>query len=387
MKIVCASDSFKGSLSSTEICQIIKQASCDIFGDIDFTGIAMADGGEGTLDAIGKGYADSSFDIVSTTVLDPLGRSITAEYIVLSLENKKTAVIELSKASGLTLLSTEERNPLITSTYGTGQLILHALEQGCEHILIGIGGSATNDGGTGALEALGVRFYDKNRNILHGNGKNLGVVDIISIDELSPLLQNASFTVMCDVKNPLTGKNGATYIYGPQKGASGEMLVTLEENMMHYESLLNKLFSCDTSTIIGGGAAGGIGAALSLFLHAEMIPGAEAILSLHNFSSLIADADLVITGEGSIDSQTSNGKVAAIVGQFCKNAYVPCCAIVGSCAEDVFPNTIPGITEILAIKPADMSVADSIKNAHTLYDQAVRKLFSDMKSIHDFLKL
>lgn len=386
MKIVCASDSFKGSLSSEKIGEIVGRAAQEAFSACDYHQIIMADGGEGTLHAVAA--ASENVKILSYLVNDPLGRKTPASLAIFPDQNR--ALIELAEASGLTKLTDAERNPLYTSTFGTGQLILQALTLGMENITIAIGGSATNDGGTGAMEALGVQFLGKSGQVLSGNGINLAKIESISLEKMDERVKNASFTVMCDVKNPLTGTNGATYVFSPQKGATKEDVMLLEEGMLHYERILEKTFPVQSgypqpSKIIGGGAAGGIGAAFALFLHATMQSGAETILELCHFKELIKDADLVITGEGCLDSQTASGKVISAVASYCKDLQIPCCAIVGTCKEQTTAIRDTGITEILEIKPANCSIEESIKNGEQFYDTTVRKLFADLNVLLSFI--
>ncbi len=392
MKIVCASDSFKGSLTSEEICKIITKTANTIFASANVIGIPMADGGEGTLDALLNGYSiyaenhglSSPIERIPIAVRDPLGRSIMSEYGRITSSDSMTAVIELAKASGLTLLESSERCPLLTSTYGTGQMIRDAVTHGARKLIIGIGGSATNDGGTGAMEALGAKFYDADGKLLSGNGENLIKIARMEWDR-SPWM-SIDVNVMCDVKNPLTGSNGATRVYGSQKGATPEMLDRLEQGMMNYASVLSDFFGTNVSDIVGGGAAGGIGAALSLFLGAKLKSGAETILHLYHFPTLIKDADLVITGEGSLDSQTANGKVVSIVADYCAEEKIPCCAVVGRAEDSLTPDKIPGITEILSVSPDDIPLEESMLRAAEFYETAIEKLFSDMKAIYCFIE-
>lgn len=325
MKIVAASDSFKGSLTSAEVADSIEKGVYDADPFAEVVKVAVGDGGEGTMDALLETMGGRKIRLY---VQDPLGRSHEAEYAVLN--DGLTAVIEMSSASGLTLLSLKERNPLQTSTYGTGQMIADALDRGCRRFLIGIGGSATNDGGMGMLRALGYRFLDAEDNELPGTGASLA--DVCSIDDSGVLhgVHDSEFIVACDVDSPLYGPKGAAYVFAPQKGADPEMVRSLDEGLRHYAEVV----SSSAATVPGAGAAGGLGYAFVTFLGARLRRGADMVLDALCFDKIIEGADLVITGEGRLDSQTLAGKTPyAVLQRACKQG-IPVIAVAGSVASD-----------------------------------------------------
>lgn len=325
MKIVAASDSFKGSLTSAEVADSIERGVYDADPFAEVVKVAVGDGGEGTMDALLETMGGRR---VSVEVSDPLRRPCKAEYAV--LDDGLTAVVEMSSASGLTLLSPEERNPMRTSTYGTGQMIADALDRGCRRFLIGIGGSATNDGGMGMLCALGYRFLDAEDNELPGTGASLA--DVFSIDDSGVLhgVHDSEFIVACDVDSPLYGPKGAAYVFAPQKGADPEMVRSLDEGLRHYAEVV----SSSVATVPGAGAAGGLGYAFVTFLGARLRRGADMVLDALCFDKIIEGADLVITGEGRLDSQTLAGKTPyAVLQRACKQG-IPVIAVAGSVASD-----------------------------------------------------
>ena len=374
MKFVFASDSFKGSLSSEKINDILATVAHRHFPDCKTAAILTADGGEGTVDAV---LAGTGGERVSVSVHNPLGRPISASY---GRIDSNRAIIEMAAASGLPLLTESERNPLLTSTYGTGELIAHALENGATDLTIAIGGSATNDGGMGALCALGVRFLDAEGNSLSGIGADLEKVADIDLSGLHPLAKTASFTVMCDVNNPLVGERGATYVFGPQKGATPDVAKRLEAGMQNYAAVIERVLGVSVSSIAGGGAAGGLGAALLVFLGAKMNSGIDTLLNLVKFDSLLSDADFVITGEGRMDSQSADGKVACGVGLRCKEAGVPAFAIVGGMGAGADAIYDCGICSILPTVNAPMPLSEAIERAEELYENAAERLFRLIKA-------
>lgn len=325
MKIVAASDSFKGSLTSAEVADSIEKGVYDADPFAEVVKVAVGDGGEGTMDALLETMGGRR---VSVEVSDPLRRPCKAEYGILN--DGLTAVVEMSSASGLTLLSPEERNPMRTSTYGTGQMIADALDRGCRRFLIGIGGSATNDGGMGMLTALGYRFLDANGKALKGNGASL--IEVSSIDDIGvqQAVHDSEFIVACDVDSPLYGPKGAAYVFAPQKGADPEMVRSLDEGLRHYAEVV----SSSAATVPGAGAAGGLGYAFVTFLGARLRRGADMVLDALCFDKIIEGADLVITGEGRLDSQTLAGKTPyAVLQRACKQG-IPVIAVAGSVASD-----------------------------------------------------
>ncbi len=323
-KIIIACDSFKGSLSSERVAVSVERGICSVFPDCEVHKVSVADGGEGTtasLMHVLKGYW------VETEVYDPLMRPIKARYGM--ADEGRTAILEMAAASGLTLLAPYERNPMKTSTYGTGQLIMDAYNKGCRHFIVGIGGSATNDGGTGMLRALGFRFLDASGRELSGGGEILS--RIVSIDPYAAqeIMRNAKFTVACDVNNPLTGRKGAAYVFAPQKGATGQMVAELEEGLRNYARVIREFNGEDIEHEPGAGAAGGLGGGCKALLGAELKPGIDLILDTVSFDGLLESCDLVITGEGRIDSQTTAGKVPWGVLKAAAGRGVPVVAIAG----------------------------------------------------------
>ena len=267
MKLLFASDSFKGSLSSERTIELLTRAAREVFGDCQCEGVPVADGGEGTVDAV---IAAEKGEKAAARVHGPLMEEVTAEYGVFG--NGK-AVLEMAAASGLPLVPPHLRDPRVTTTFGTGELILHALDRGCRDLYIAIGGSATNDGGMGCARALGVRFLDEEGRELEGRGRDLARVSRIDVRGMDPRLEESRITVMCDVKNPLWGEDGATYTFGRQKGATPEILEELEAGMRSYGRVIRKTFGVDCGAVPGAGAAGGLGAALKVFFHGEMKSG------------------------------------------------------------------------------------------------------------------
>ena len=286
MKLLFASDSFKGSLSSEKTVALLAQAAETVFGACETSGVPVADGGEGTVDAVIQAENGRK---ITVPVHGPLMEEIHAEYGIFG-DNK--AVIEMASASGLPLVPAEKRDPRNTTTYGTGELILDALEKGYRDISIAIGGSATNDGGMGCARALGIRFLDADGRELEGFGRDLIHVDRIDVSGLDKRLADAAITVMCDVTNPLCGKDGATYTFGKQKGATPEIQKELEEGMLHYNQVILDQFGIDCNTVEGAGAAGGLGAALKVFLHGHMRSGIETVLDLIHFDERLEGVDL-----------------------------------------------------------------------------------------------
>lgn len=323
MKIVVASDSFKGSLSSTEVAEAAVRGIRQMMPVCEVVGGNVADGGEGTVDAVVEALGGK---IVTATVNDPLGRPILARYGVVG----KMAVIEMAAASGLTLLTDEERNPWLTSTYGTGEMIIDAVKRGCRDFLVGLGGSATNDAGMGMLQALGFRFYDiDDQEIIDGCGGRLQ--DVARIDDTGVMdaVRQCRFTVACDVDTPFCGSEGAAYVFAPQKGADMEMVARLDMGMVSFAKVIEKMYGIDVTSMAGAGAAGGMGGGFYAFLNATLKRGVDMVLDAIDFDSIIRGADLVITGEGKIDYQTVKGKTAAGVLARAKAQDIPVVAIAG----------------------------------------------------------
>ena len=322
MKIVVASDSFKGSLSSREVAEAAVRGIRQILPICELVGVNVADGGEGTVDAVVEALGG---EIVATVVSDPLGRPISARYGIVG----KMAIIEMAAASGLPLLR-EERNPWQTSTYGTGEMIMDAVKRGCRDFLVGVGGSATNDAGMGMLQALGFRFYDiDDQEIIDGCGGRLQ--DVARIDDTGVMdaVRQCRFTIACDVDTPFCGSEGAAYVFAPQKGADMEMVARLDSGMVSFAEVIEKTYGIDVTSMAGAGAAGGMGGGFYAFLNARLKRGVDMVLDAIDFDSIIRGADLVITGEGTIDYQTVKGKTAAGVLARAKAQDIPVVAIAG----------------------------------------------------------
>lgn len=329
MKIVIAPDSYKESLSAMEVANAIEAGFREIYPNAEYVKMPVADGGEGTVDAM---VAATGGHKISVSVTGPTGKPVMAE---LGLIHQHSAVIEMAAASGLELISAAERNPLITTTYGTGEMIRAALDLGVKRFIIGIGGSATNDGGAGMLQALGYRLLDQHGRDIPRGGACLSDLATIDISSADPRLQDCQFKVACDVTNPLTGPMGAAQVFGPQKGADAAMVALLDENLKHYARIVTQELGADVEFVPGAGAAGGMGAALLAFMKAELHSGIDIVLAALGLESIIADADLVITGEGRLDSQTINGKVPVGVARLAKRHGKPVIAIAGSLSPDV----------------------------------------------------
>ena len=326
MKIVIASDSFKGSLSSIEVAQAATRGIKAVYPDCHVIAVNVADGGEGTVEAVVNALGG---EIVTATVSDPLGRPIQARYGIAG--NK--AIIEMAAASGLPLLSPEERNPWLTSTHGTGELIMDAMRRGCRQFLIGIGGSATNDAGTGMLQAIGFRFYDSNDNeIEHCCGGTMHMIARIQDSEVAESVRQSQFTVACDVDTPFCGTEGAAPVFAPQKGADPDMVARLDAGMASLAEVIENKYHVNIVPVAGAGAAGGMGGGFRAFLNATLQRGIDMVLDAIHFDQTIAGADLIITGEGKIDFQTAKGKTAAGVLARAKAQDIPVIAI-GGCVE------------------------------------------------------
>lgn len=370
MKIIIAPDSFKGSLTSDQAANAIERGVRAVLHNVEIDKIPMADGGEGTLQALVTS-TDGQFREVEAT--DPIGRPVKTRFGILG--DDVTAVIEMAAVSGLLLLEKDKRNPLYTSTFGTGQLIAHAIDYGCRKIIIGIGGSATNDCGTGMAQALGVQFIRKNKFeiIEKMNGNFLKDVHSINLKNLESIGQSYEITAACDVKNPLLGEMGCARIYSPQKGASPKEVEILEENMKVFIDIAEKATHKSVRDIPGAGAAGGLGAGLLLFLGAELRPGIDIVMDACQFDQRIRGADLIITGEGKIDNQTAHGKTIAGIAVRAKTQKIPVVAFAGTVeqADNLYEL---GITNYYSISEFPISVEKSIANASILLQDSVERV-------------
>ena len=354
-KIVLAIDSFKGCLSSKEIEQCIAEEIHRILPSCQTVCIPIADGGEGMLDTLIEATQGT---FVSTQAHDPLMRIRPARYGILG--DQRTAIIEMAEINGLTTLSPIERNPMKTSTYGTGELIKDALEKGFRRFIIGIGGSATNDAGMGMMQALGAHLYDKQGNELEQGGKIMEQIARIDLNHLHPALKEATFIVACDVQNPFCGPQGAAYVFARQKGANEEQIRQLDEGMRHLALLIERDFSYNINKVKGAGAAGGLGGAFATFLQAHLQSGIDLLLDAVDFDRKITNADWIITGEGKADRQTAEGKVPAGVLKRAKKANIPVMLIAGK-VEDKACLKQMGFARIVKISPDNLPLEEAMR--------------------------
>ncbi|HHR5902262.1 TPA: glycerate kinase [Providencia alcalifaciens] len=346
MKIIIAPDSFKESMSADIAAQSIIHGFQRVFPEAEYVLLPVADGGEGTVDAL---VAARHGKKVSVRVADPLGMPVTAHYGLLA--ESQTAVIEMAQASGLMLVPIERRNPMLTNSYGTGQLIAHALSQGVKQIILGIGGSATVDGGVGMLQALGVKFYDENRQLLGTSGNILPQIAHIDIQHIDPRLSHCKIDVACDVSNPLVGKQGSAAVFGPQKGATSEMIVELDKALDQFAGHLQNLTGTDYRYLEGGGAAGGIAVAIAALLGGELKSGIEIVMAALQFEQHLQNTDLVIIGEGSMDGQTAGGKAPIGIARLAAKHQIPVIALSGVLGEGIEALYQEGVTGVFSILP------------------------------------
>ncbi|MEZ8608847.1 glycerate kinase [Vibrio sp. 10N.239.311.G01] len=358
MKIVIAPDSYKESLSAMGVAQAIEDGFKQLIPNAEYVKLPMADGGEGTVQSLVDATNGS---IIQHPVIGPLGEIVEGFYGMFG--DGKTAIIEMAAASGLDLVSPEQRNPLKTTTYGTGELIKAVLDKGVEHIIIGIGGSATNDGGLGMAQALGIRMLDAEGHELVFGGGELSKLTTIDLTNLDPRLQNVSLEVACDVDNPLCGPKGASQVFGPQKGATPEMVELLDANLAHYASIMKNQLGVDVIDLPGAGAAGGLGAALVGLLNAELRPGINIVMDAVNLDEIVSDADLVITGEGRIDSQTIHGKTPIGVARTAKKHKLPVIGIAGCLASDCGVVHEHGIDAVFAVVNRSVDLPTALAEA------------------------
>lgn len=357
-KIVIAIDSFKGSICSADANAACAAGITDIFPRCKVLCVTLADGGEGTIDAIAANIPGGIFHICPAC--DPLGRPHNARYY--ALPERSTAIIETADCAGLTTLLREERDPWRSSSFGLGATINDAVNKGYRSIIVGLGGSATNDGGTGMLQALGYKFLDnKGDKITKHGGQILERIASVDSTDVIKDLDKIEFTALCDVNNTLVGPNGATRVYGPQKGADKKMLDMLEAGMVNYATVIGH----ETANIPGAGAAGGIGAAMLAFLKASLKPGIEAILSLADFETKISGSDLIITGEGKIDRSTFMGKGPFGIMQIAYRHHIPVIALAGSVDEDIKQNDL---CDIITVSPSDMPLEIAIDKDMTAHN-------------------
>lgn len=374
MNILIASDSFKGSMGSKTVASVIEKALKQLLEDVVIYKMMMADGGEGTVECL----VDSTNGFYETCMVkDPLLRPIKAKYGVLG--DGKTAVMAMAEASGLMLLKEGECNPLKTSTYGVGDMVLDAMNKGYKKLILGIGGSATNDGGMGFLESIGWRFYDRNGQLLQGCGEHLGKVSHIAGD--LNVLKDIEIEVMCDVDNPLLGAHGATAVYSKQKGATAEMQLQLESGMTNYIQQLEAFTGRLVSNREGAGAAGGLGAGLLVHETVTLRKGFNVVKEWTQIESFIENTkvDLIITGEGQMNQQTLRGKLPQGIAQLGKRYQIPVVAFVGILEDGYEPLYGQGLTAVYSIKPKEMALEEAINRAEALLSESVAT------HLHDFI--
>lgn len=369
-KCIVVSDSFKGSLSSLEICNIAQASIPKFFPDCQIITLPVADGGEGTVDCFIQALSGQR---VTIPVAGPYGETVQASYC----RDGTRAVIEMSAAAGLPLAE-KHLNPEETTTYGVGQLIDHAVANGCTELLLGLGGSCTNDGGCGCGAALGVRFQKEDGTFFVPTGKNLDQIWSIDPSQASRQLKGVNITVMCDVENPLHGPDGAAFVFGPQKGADIDMVHRLDRQLSKLDQIIAKELDCSVANIPGAGAAGGMGAGCIAFLDGKLKPGIEAVLDMVGFDGLLPGTDLVITGEGRIDVQSIRGKVISGLARRTKPKHIPLIAIVGGIAPGAEAAYDLGITAMFGIdreaKAFETCMFDTPKNYQRTLEDILRLL-------------
>ncbi|MDF2614184.1 MAG: glycerate kinase [Clostridia bacterium] len=374
MQIIVAPDSFKGSMSAIEVANSIEKGIKRVFRDADIIKIPIADGGEGTVDAIVMGAGGTYRDAMVT---GPLGQRIKARYGMLP---DGSAVIEMAAASGITLVPKEKLNPLEATTYGTGELVKAALNEGATNIIMGIGGSATNDGGMGFAQALGAVFKDKQGNILGLGAKYLKEIETIDISRLDKRLSQTRFIVACDVTNPLCGRQGASVVYGPQKGATSEMVEQLDDALRHYAYKIKEQLQKDILNTQGTGAAGGMGAGLLVFCNAVLKSGIKTVLKAVHIEQYLTDTDLIITGEGKIDGQSVYGKVPIGVAQAAMPYHIPVMALVGGIGEGASKVYDHGIDSIMSIVDRPMDLEEAINEGQELVEDGAERMMRIIKT-------
>ncbi len=378
MKIVIAPDSFKGSLSAVDVAKAMEKGVLKAFPDFETVCLPIGDGGEGTLDTL---VAATNGQKKSVRVTGPLGQQIDAEYGILG--DGKTCVIEMASASGLALVPDGQLNPLKATTAGTGELIRHALDDGYTSFILALGGSATNDGGAGMLQALGLKVLDEHGNEIGQGGGELGKVHRIDMSELDPRIRSSTFLIASDVESPLIGPKGASYVFGPQKGATLDMVKALDRNLSHWGDYVEQATGVRLHDLKGAGAAGGIGGAFQAFFPSEMKRGIDVVIEHIGFHKTLHGADLVITGEGQVDFQTATGKTPMGVAQAAKSHNIPTIILAGSVGAGVDVLYQYGIVSVNSIINRPMTLHEAMENAVDLIEfaaeQVVRSYFYDHK--------
>lgn len=369
MRIVVAPDSFKGSVSAVETANAIERGIKTVFSEAEVIKLPIGDGGEGTVEAL---VAATNGKMLCQDVVSPLGSTVKAFWGVLG--DGKTAVIEMAAASGLPLVPENQKDPRITTTYGTGQLIKAALDMGMKKIIVGIGGSATNDGGCGMIQALGGRFLSVDGQSLPFGGAALAELASIDLSNLDARLQDTAIIVACDVDNPLCGPKGASAVYGPQKGATPEIVVELDQALLHFAQKAEAVTGRAVAGQAGAGAGGGIGAGFLFFTNAKLRPGVEIVLEAVDFASLVSSAQLVITGEGQTDFQTAFGKAPVGVAKIAQKYQVPTICLAGCLGEGHEEVLKEGIDGLMSTVPRAMSLEECFESGPALIEQGAARL-------------
>ncbi len=369
MKIVAAPNAFKGSLTAREAAEAMKEGIARAIPDAEVALVPVSDGGDGMVEVAAEALGGEERKL---SVTGPRYEPVEAKFRY--VPEKDLAAVEMALASGLALLSEDMRDPASTTTFGTGELIKACLDLGAKHIAVGIGGSATNDGGIGMAQALGVRFLDKDGNELKGVGASLARIRKIDASGLDPRVGTTRIEAVCDVDNPLTGPDGAARVYAPQKGATPEQVEELDAGLANLADVIERDLGLDVRSLPGAGAAGGLGAGLHAFLGAELKKGIELVFSLINFKDKIKDADLVLTGEGQIDRQTIFDKAPAGVGAAAKELGIPCFAIAGSVGDDLEDLHACGIDAVFSIFRGPSTLEDAMKNGKKLVAETAEQV-------------
>jgi len=369
MKIVIAPDSFKGSLSAKDAAASIAAGFTGVFPSAEIVLLPIADGGEGTTETL---VAATTGQLNSAKVFGPLGNTVNACWGLLG--NSKTAVVEVASACGLDMLDFNQRNPMLASSYGLGELILAGLNHGVRHFIVGLGGSACNDGGAGMLQALGVRLLDAEGGELDKGGGSLSALSCIDASALDSRLQGVHFEVACDVGNPLIGEQGASVVFGPQKGADAQMVAELDTNLAHYAKIIHQTTGKDVASVPGAGAAGGLGAAFLAFLNAELKSGVDIVLDAVDLERHLESADLLITGEGRIDSQSLHGKAPIGIAKRAKKYQCTVFVIAGSVEGDIGSIHEQGIDRVFSVVSEHISLSDALAEPFKSLELTSRKV-------------
>lgn len=374
--IVLAPDSFKESMSAKEACIAMEKGIKKVNENIKCVHVPMADGGEGTMQSL---VDATNGEVYSLEVVGPLGNKVQAEYGILG--DGEVGILEMASASGIHLVSLEKRNPLITTTYGTGELIKACLDKGVKKLLIGIGGSATNDGGAGVIQALGGKLLDKDGNELGFGGGELGKLHTIDLTNFDRRLNDVIVEVACDVNNPLCGEKGASNVFGPQKGATSEMVNLLDNNLRHYSNIIKEQIGMDVLEVPGAGAAGGLGAGLMAFLNGTLKKGIEMVIEYAGLEEKVKDADMVWTGEGSIDFQTQYGKTPLGVATVAKKYDKPVVAFAGRIGDNIDVLYEKGIDSIFGIMKGVTSIEEALENGKENIEKTAENVIRFMRLI------